>query len=332
GDLVQAQFQGQTKSRLNNPEVTPVVEGVARAVEQLLNEKPTAAESIVQRIILAAKAREASRAASQNVRRKIGVSHRLTLPGKLADCSSTRSEDCELFIVEGDSAGGSTKQGRDRATQAVLPLRGKVLNTIASPNKKITENKELSNIVSAIGCGVGDAFDLDKLRYGKVIILTDADADGLHKATLLIRFFFEDMRPLVEAGHLYLGKPPLYGVFARGMNGAQSKAVAGKSAGKKQSSGKTPSVYWAYSDDELQEITGKKGFQAARITRYKGLGEMNPETLWETTLDPELRTLLRVTLDDEALVSEALKALMGSDPSERTRLIQDCAEQIQIDV
>jgi DNA gyrase subunit B/topoisomerase-4 subunit B len=324
GDTYQPQFQGQTKSKLNNPEVASLVDSAVRGLEQLLNEKPSAAEAIVNRIILSARAREASRAAAQSVKRKIGISHRLTLPGKLSDCQSTRTNETELFIVEGDSAGGSAKQGRDRKYQAVLPLRGKVLNTISNPNKKITENKELSNIISALGCGAGDAMQLDKLRYGKVVILTDADADGMHIATLLLAFFFTHMRPLVAQGNVFIGKPPLYGIFPRGisLNGAAQK--------KKSKSDRGP--FWAYSDEELEHILKNRKLTAPRVVRYKGLGEMNPQTLWTTTLDPEQRTLLRVSIDDEEIVREALQGLMGSDPSTRYRLICDNADKLELDL
>jgi len=329
GEKYQPQFQGQTKDKLNNPEIAPLVDAAVRSLEQLLNEKPNAAEEIVGRIILSAKARAASRAAAQSVKRKIGISHRLTLPGKLADCQSSKSKETELFIVEGDSAGGSTKQGRDRKTQAVLPLRGKVLNTISNPKKKITDNKELSNIISALGCGAGEAMQIDKLRYGKVIILTDADADGMHIATLLLAFFFTHMRPLIESGALYIGKPPLYGVFPRG-----SKAPSKKSAKDKKS--KKPSakkkVHWVYSDKELDEVLSKNNLSTARIVRYKGLGEMNPETLWSTTLDPEDRTLLRVGIDDQQEAAAALQDLMGTDPMTRYKLICDNADKIELDV
>lgn len=325
----QAQFQGQTKSKLNNPEVAPIVENIVRSVEQQLNEKPTIAQAIVNRIILAAKARAASRAAGQEVRRKIGVSHRLTLPGKLADCSSNRLDQTELFIVEGDSAGGSAKQGRDRNTQAILPLRGKVLNTIASSGKKFAENQELSNIVSALGCGAGDTCNPDKLRYGKIIILTDADADGMHIATLLLAFFFQHMRPLIEKGAIYLGKPPLYGVFPS--RGKQVEKEAPKKS-KKRTGTPAGSAYWAYSDQELNQVITKHKLGTPRIVRYKGLGEMNPETLWETTLEPENRTLLQVRLDDENDVEQAFLELMGTDPSTRYKLICEKADQIEVDV
>jgi DNA gyrase/topoisomerase IV subunit B len=331
GEEYQPQFQGQTKSKLNNPEITPLVDSAARGLEQLLNETPTAARAIVNRIVLAAKARAASRAAGQSVRRKIGVSHRLTLPGKLADCSSNKTEDTELFIVEGDSAGGSAKQGRNREYQAVLPLRGKVLNTISSGNKKkVSDNRELSNIVSALGCGVGPDMQLDKLRYGKTIILTDADADGMHIATLLLAFFFMHMRPLIEAGNLYIGRPPLFGVFPKNAPIAQSarKGLSRAKASRAASS----TAHWAYSDEELQTILKKQKLTNPRITRYKGLGEMNPDTLWSTTLDPDQRTLLRISIDDEQLVDQSLTALMGSDPSTRYQLICDNAEVIEVDV
>ena len=310
GDKYQAQFQGQTKSKLNNPEVAPIVENAARTLEQVLNENPSSAEAITGRIIMAAKARAASRAAGQSVRRKVGISHRLTLPGKLADCSTTKPELAELFIVEGDSAGGSAKQGRKREYQAVLPLRGKVLNTINSPTKKIMDNKELSNIVSALGCGMGPDLKLEKLRYNKVIILTDADADGMHIATLLLAFFFKFMKPIIDDGNLYLGMPPLFGIFPKG----------------------SKKTHWAYSDLERDKLIKKHKLVNPRIVRYKGLGEMNPSTLWETTLDPETRTVLRVGADDQVLVDEHLQSLMGSDPSTRYQLIQDYAESIELDI
>ena len=335
GGKYQAQFQGQTKSKLNNPEVSPLVENVARGLENLMNEKPTVAQAVINRILLAAKARAASRDAGATVRRKLGVSHRMTLPGKLADCSSSRSEQTELLIVEGDSAGGSAKQGRDRNTQAVLPLRGKVLNTVASSAKKVAENKELANVVAALGAGSGSAFRADKLRYGRVIILTDADADGMHIATLLLAFFFQHMRPLIEQGGLFLGKPPLYKIATgtEKVNPTRSAVKAGAKKGAKSADkGAKSGVFWAYSDEEMQKIITQNKLKAPRITRYKGLGEMNPETLWETTLDPEKRTLLRVSVRDEQHVMTAFQNLMGSDPSVRYRLICDRAANIEVDV
>ena len=319
-----AQYQGQTKDKLNNPEITPIVEGVVKSFEQMLNEKPTAAKEIIDRVVLAAKARAASRQAANSVTKKLKISHRLNLPGKLADCSSSHVSETELFIVEGDSAGGSTKQGRDRNSQAVLPLRGKVLNSITSSAKKVAENKELSNIINALGCGIGDSCDPKKIRYGKVIILTDADADGMHISTLLLAFFFSHMRPLIEEGHLFIGKPPLYGVFPKGASASSGKKTKGK---KKQSS-----AFWAFSDEELEQVIKKQKLTTPRITRYKGLGEMNPDTLWDTTLDPESRTLLRVTVDDEGAVMAGLQALMGNDTSTRYQLIQSNAGTIELDI
>jgi DNA gyrase/topoisomerase IV subunit B len=331
GGEYQPQFQGQTKSKLNNPEVAPIVENVAKNLEQLLNEKPRAAQSIVNRILIAAKARAASRAAVDSVRRKIGISHRLTLPGKLADCSSSRPSECELFIVEGDSAGGSTKQGRNRHYQAVLPLRGKVLNTISASNKKVADNAELTNIISALGCGLGDDMKLEKLRYGRVIILTDADADGMHIATLLMAFFFQYMRSLVENGHLFLGRPPLFGVFPKGVKSQKGKDTDTSGKKKKRKSDDSH-AFWAYSDAEVDSIIKKQQLNSPRIVRYKGLGEMNPETLWSTTLDPDARTLLRVTIDDESMVASLLKDLMGSDATLRSQLIHQNASGLDLDV
>ena len=327
----QAQFQGQTKSKLNNPEVAPLVENATRGLEKLLNEKPSLAQTIINRILMASKARAAARVAGQSVRRKIGVSHRLTLPGKLADCSSSRMEETELFIVEGDSAGGSAKMGRDRGCQAVLPLRGKVLNTINSSSKKVADNKELSNIVAALGCGVGSTFRPEKLRYGKVIILTDADADGMHIGTLLLAFFFQQMRPLIECGALYIGLPPLFGIFT-GETSKKKKGAPKEGSGKSKKGDAGPTAYWAYSDEEVREIIAKHGLKSPRVTRFKGLGEMDPSRLWETTLDPKRRTLLRVGVSDAAQASEALNMLMGSDPSMRYKLICESADNIEIDV
>ncbi len=335
--LYQAQFQGQTKSKLNNPEVTPLLENALRMLEQTLTQKPSVATALMDRIMLAARARSASRDASQSVRRKIGVSHRLNLPGKLSDCSSNKSEQTELFIVEGDSAGGSAKQGRDRATQAILPLRGKVLNAISA--KKIDDNKEFSNIISALGCGVGKDMRLDKLRYGKVVILTDADSDGMHIGTLLMGFFFKYMQPLVKAGHLYIGNPPLFGIFPKGAS--QDDVIAAKISTKsstQQGTKKTAAkqknknAYWAYSEEELVETIKKHKLSNPRIVRYKGLGEMNPETLWETTLDPNTRTLLRVNFTDVQETSKEFYTLLGDDPKLRFDLIQSFDEMTALNL
>lgn len=313
GSVAQLQFQGQTKNRLNNPEIAAPVEALMRTFENTLNSKPNVAAGIVERVLMAAKARAAARSASESVSRKIGISHRLNLPGKLADCSSTSPEKSELFIVEGDSAGGSAKQGRDRKTQAVLPLRGKILNAIAASEAKLKENRELLDLASALGCGIGDKLRLDKLRYGKVIILTDADADGMHIGSLLMAFFYRFMRPLVDAGHLYLGMSPLYRI--------------------KIGSGSREELQWAYSDEEKEKILrGKSDRSKVHITRFKGLGEMNPTTLWETTLDPKTRNLLRIRIDGEEQVNHMFEQLLGKETADRYRLIQENAHRLELDL
>jgi DNA gyrase subunit B/topoisomerase-4 subunit B len=312
GAVSQLQFQGQTKDRLNNPEIETPVDTLVKSFENVLNSKPSVANAIVERITLAAKARAAARTASQSVSRKVGVSHRLNLPGKLADCSSTKPDLSEVFIVEGDSAGGSAKQGRDRAIQAVLPLRGKILNSVATTQAKLNDNKELLDLVSALGCGMGKDIRLEKLRYSKVIILTDADADGMHISALLMAFFFKFLRPLVEEGHLYIGISPLYRIKFGG--------------------GAKEDVVWVYSDEEKEKVLKERGRAKFHITRFKGLGEMNPDTLWETTLNPKTRKLLQVQIDEASEAEAMLESLMGKDSSDRYRLIQENAHRIEIDV
>ncbi|MFT4975667.1 MAG: DNA gyrase/topoisomerase IV subunit B, partial [Myxococcota bacterium] len=293
--LNEPQFQGQTKERLNNPEARALVEGAIRLdLEQWLNTHTTAADAILGRIIMAARARVASRAASTQVRRKSAVNRRLNLPGKLSDCSSSDAESSELFIVEGDSAGGSAKQGRDRKTQAILPLRGKVLNAEQASLKKVLANKELSNIVSALGCGIGADLDISRLRYHKIILLMDADQDGNHIATLLMTFFYRYMRTLIDEGYVYLAQPPLYRV----------------DIGKK--------TWWATDDSHRDRILKRNGSRGkAEISRFKGLGEMMPKTLFETTLDPRKRRLLQISIPDGAVIeTEAtIAGLMGKDAS-----------------
>ena len=308
------QFQSQTKNRLNNPEVAGQVEGLVRpALENYLNSNPNWAQAVIARVIIAARAREASRAAHQAVTRKTAVSHRLNLPGKLADCSSTDPNDSELFIVEGESAGGSAKQGRDRRTQAILPLRGKVLNAEQANNQKLLANKELQDIVSALGCGMGDSIEVGKLRYGKIFLLMDADADGHHIATLLLTFFFRHMKPLIDAGHLYLAQPPLYRI----------------DLGKQ--------TFWALDDqhrDQLLKANAKSNSKPS-ITRFKGLGEMNPDTLKMTTLDPRTRQPLRVTVKDGQQLStdQVIADLMGKDVAARFKMITENAADIgELDV
>ncbi len=301
--VLEPQFQGQTKDRLNNPELAAQVDGAVRpALEKWLNENPTLAEAIVGRIVLAARAREASRAAAQQVTRKTAVSHRLNLPGKLADCASTDPSLSELFIVEGDSAGGSAKQARNRETQAILPLRGKVLNAEQANSATVTGNRELSDIDSALGCGVGAAFDVGKLRYGKIFLLMDADADGHHISTLLLTFFWRHLPKLIQEGHVYLAQPPLYRI----------------DAGKE--------TYWALDDAERDAIFAKLPKNVKPdIMRFKGLGEMMPEQLKQTTLDPRRRRAVKVTVPDVLEAERTLSDLMGKDAAARYRFIIESA-------
>jgi DNA gyrase subunit B/topoisomerase-4 subunit B len=306
------QFQGQTKNRLNNPETSAQVDGVVRpALEKWLNDNKSIAEAIIARIILAARAREASRAASQAVSRKSAVSHRLNLPGKLADCSSTAPGESELFIVEGDSAGGSAKQGRDRRTQAILPLRGKVLNAEQASTDKVAGNKELTDIVNALGCGLGNDFDLSKLRYGKVFLLMDADSDGHHIATLLLTFFYRHLRQLIESGSVFIAQPPLYRI----------------DIGKE--------TYWALDEPDRDRIIKEKakGNAKPNVMRFKGLGEMTADELKMTTLDPRRRQSLRVVIDDPLETDRTINDLLGKDVSARFRFIMErAAEANEIDV
>jgi DNA gyrase subunit B len=309
--MEEPQFQGQTKDRLNNPEVLSAVDSMVRpALELWLNENRSVAEAIVGRIILAARAREASRAAQQEVTRKSATSSRLTLPGKLSDCSSPSRPDSEIFVVEGDSAGGSAKQGRDRTRQAILPLRGKVLNTESASLAKVLENKELTDLVTALGCGLGKTFDISRLRYGKVIILADADSDGNHIATLLLTFIYRHMPQLIGRGHVYLAQPPLYRI----------------DIGKE--------THWALDDAQRDKILAQHGTPGPgkatpEITRFKGLGEMMPKVLWETTLNPKTRRLLRVEIADQIVTDRVINELMGRDASARFRFIMDRAEEAE---
>ena len=299
--VARPQFQGQTKDRLNNPEVRAQVEGIVRpALERWLLENPSQADAIVSRIVLAAKARMASREATTRVRRKSAVSRRLNLPGKLADCASSDARKAELFIVEGDSAGGSAKQARDRHTQAVLPLRGKVLNAEQASLRKVVKNNELSDIVKALGCGLGKDLNPDRLRYHKIILLMDADSDGHHIATLLLAFFYRYLKPLVDLGHVYLAQPPLYRI----------------DAGKK--------TFWASDEGEKEAVLRRLPPRTRpEISRFKGLGEMMPKTLYQTTMDPGSRRLLRVDIPDGAKLEteQVVSDLLGKDPKTRFREI-----------
>lgn len=307
--VLEPQFQGQTKGRLNNPSVKGGVDTAVRpALEQWLHDNRSVGESIVARAVQAARARIASRQAATTVRRKSATSGRLNLPGKLADCSSSDPSRCELFIVEGDSAGGSAKQARDRRTQAILPLRGKVLNAEQATLKKITANEELNNVVTALGCGFGADFREDKLRYQRVVLLMDADSDGHHIATLLLTFFYRFLTPLVENGYVYIALPPLYRI----------------NVGK--------ATHWALDDADRQRILTELPARAKpEITRFKGLGEMPPKTLYETTLNPETRRLQQVTLDDPVVTHNTVSDLMGKDASQRYRFIMERATDVQAD-
>ena len=304
------QFQGQTKERLGNPEAQALVDNAIRpALETFLHQNRTAGTAIVERITLAARAREASRAASQAVSRKTAISHRLNLPGKLADCSSTDPGRSELFIVEGDSAGGSAKQGRERKHQAILPLRGKVLNAEQASLQKVLSNKELQDVVSALGCGVGEQFNLERLRYHKIIFMMDADSDGHHIATLLLTFFYRHLRPLIQGGFVYLAQPPLFRV----------------DHGKE--------TFWALDEaDRDRIVAGLPKNAKPEVMRFKGLGEMQPEELRRTTLDPATRRLLRVTVSDGPETDRILTELMGKDVEARFKFIMEHAAQADLDL
>jgi DNA gyrase subunit B len=308
--LPQPQFEGQTKGKLGNSEVRGLVETVVNErLAEHLDENPPVARIIIEKAVLAQRAREAARKARDLTRRK-GVLEGGGLPGKLADCQSRDPAQCELYIVEGDSAGGSAKQGRDRAFQAILPLRGKVLNTEKARLDKVLQNKEILTLVQAIGTSIGEDFDLAKLRYHKIVIMTDADVDGAHIRTLLLTFFYRYMRPLIDGGHVYIAQPPLY----------------------RLKKGNTEAYVY---DDKAKEAKlaewGHADGKGVTIQRYKGLGEMNPTQLWETTMDPEARTLLQVTIEDAVLADLMFVTLMGDEVEPRREFIETHALEAIID-
>ena len=299
------QFESQTKVKLMNAEVqTYVQQVVSEAFSDFLEANPSAAKSIVQKCLTSARARDAARKARDLVIRKSALES-LTLPGKLADCSERDPEKTELYIVEGDSAGGSAKQGRDRHFQAILPLRGKILNTERARLDKILANNEVKALISALGTGIGESFNVEGLRYGRVIIMTDADVDGSHIRTLLLTFFFRYMQPLIESGHLFIAQPPLY-----------------KLAHRKQ-------VRYAYTEKEKDQVIKELSGQKVTLSRYKGLGEMTPIQLWETTMDPDNRTLLLVTIEDAAEADRTFDMLMGAAVPPRRRFIQTHAKEVR---
>jgi DNA gyrase subunit B len=305
------QFEAQTKSKLNNAEVRPIVEAVTtELLTRYLEETPSEAKAIVDKCLTSARAREAARAARDLIQRKNALD--TTLPGKLADCSERNADRCELYLVEGDSAGGSAKQGRDRHFQAILPLRGKILNVERVGLDTILKNEEVKNIITAIGVGIDEHFNMTKLRYGRVVIMCDADVDGAHIRTLLLTFFYRHMQQLITEGHLYIAQPPLFHV----------------KVGKQ--------VHYVYTDEErdaiVEEYKASHNGKEPEVGRYKGLGEMNPETLWETTMDPNLRTILRVDIEEAVEADKTFSMLMGSEVMPRKRFIESHAKSANLDV
>ncbi len=320
------QFEGQTKAKLGNAEVRTITDNVfSKYFEIFLEEHPKEAEAIIGKCIIASRARLAARAARDSVLRK-GALDGLTLPGKLADCSSRKAELSELFIVEGDSAGGSAKQGRDRERQAILPLRGKILNVERARLDKILTNNELKNIVIALGTNIGDQMDIEKLRYHKIVIMTDADVDGAHIRTLLLTFFYRYLKPIITNGYLYIAQPPLYKIqmgkkFKYAFNEEAKNKILKEFEDEKRKSGKT--VEKKESEEGQEKISG------INIQRYKGLGEMNPEQLWETTMNPETRLMKRVSIENAEEANEIFDALMGSDVLPRKHFIQSQAKYVK---
>jgi DNA gyrase subunit B len=305
------QFEAQTKAKLNNAEVRPIVEMVtADMLTQYLEETPSEAKVIIEKCLTSARAREAARSARELIQRKNALD--TTLPGKLADCSEKHADRCELYLVEGDSAGGSAKQGRDRHFQAILPLRGKILNVERARVDKMLENQEIKNIITAIGVGFGEQFNMAKLRYGRIVIMCDADVDGAHIRTLLLTFFFRHMEQLITDGHIFIAQPPLFHIR------------------------KGKQVQYVYTDEErdvlVDEYKAEHNGKEPEVGRYKGLGEMNPETLWDTTMDPSKRTILKVTIEEAVEADKVFNMLMGDEVAPRKRFIESHAKNANLDV
>jgi len=299
------QFEGQTKTKLGNSEVRGIVDSiVSEGLSEFFEENPAITKKVVEKAVMAARAREAARKARELTRRKNALEIS-SLPGKLADCSIKDPMQTEIYLVEGDSAGGSAKQGRDRRFQAILPLRGKILNVEKARLDKILNNEEIRTMITAFGNGIAEEFDLEKSRYGKIIIMTDADVDGAHIRTLLLTFFYRYMQPLIEAGRIYIAQPPLYLVK------------------------KGREHWYLYSDDELDKLIARIGRDGINVQRYKGLGEMNPDQLWETTMNPEARTILQVTLEDAMAADEIFSVLMGDKVEPRRKFIEDHAKDVR---
>ncbi|MBP7072936.1 MAG: DNA topoisomerase (ATP-hydrolyzing) subunit B [Clostridia bacterium] len=303
--LTDPQFEGQTKTKLGNPEVRGIVDSiVVENFEAFLEENPSNAKIIVEKALTAARAREAAKKARELTRRK-NVLESTTLPGKLADCSERDPSLCEIYIVEGDSAGGSAKQGRDRKYQAILPLRGKILNVEKARLDRILNSEMIRAMITAFGAGISDDFNLEKMRYGKIIMMTDADVDGAHIRTLLLTFFYRYMSPLIEAGYVYIAQPPLYKVRKKNKD------------------------YYAYNDKELEKLFKEIGREGSSIQRYKGLGEMNAEQLWDTTMNPETRIILQVTMEDAVAADEIFTVLMGDKVEPRREFIEHNAKYVR---
>ncbi len=303
--IPEPQFEGQTKTKLGNSEIKGIVDSIVFSkLTQYLEENPNVAKRIIDKVLQTARAREAASKAKELVRRKSALESS-TLPGKLADCSSKDKEKTELYIVEGDSAGGSAKQARSRDFQAILPLRGKILNVEKAHLAKMIKNKEILALITAIGTGIGEDFDIKKLRYGKIIIMTDADVDGAHIRTLLLTFFFRYMKPLIEEGKIYIAQPPLYKI----------------QKGKKYE--------YLYTDEELEKKLKEKEWEKANVQRYKGLGEMNPQQLWDTTMNPETRTLIKISIEDAIRADKLFEILMGTEVEPRKKFIEQHALEVK---